>query len=66
MDKVRELTEEFRTVFAGRSNVADSIVPPLIFVVMNALLGLEYAVIGSLAFALLITLVRLSRRQALR
>ena len=64
--KVRELTEEFRTVFSGRSNVTDSIVPPLIFVVMNAVLGLQYAVVGSLALALLITVVRLSRRQPLR
>lgn len=62
--KVRELTEEFRTVVAGRSNITDSIVPPLVFVVINALSGLQYAVVGSLAFALLIALVRLSRRQS--
>ena len=65
-DKVRELTEEFRTVFSGRSNVADSIVPPLVFVVINALSGLQVAVAGSLAFALLIALVRLSRRQPVK
>jgi hypothetical protein len=61
--KVRELTEEFRTVVAGRSNLTDSMVPPLVFVVINALSGLQYAIVGSLAFALLIALVRLSRRQ---
>ena len=64
--KVRELTEEFRTVVAGRSNITDSIVPPLIFVVINALAGLQYAVAGSLALALLIALVRLSRRQSVK
>ena len=64
--KVRELRAEFRTVFSGRGNVTDSIVPPLIFVVMNAVLGLQYAVVGSLAFVLFITVVRLSRRQPLR
>ena len=64
--KVREITEEFRTVVAGRSNIIDSIVPPLVFVVINALSGLQYAVAGSLAFALLIALVRLSRRQPVK
>jgi hypothetical protein len=62
--KVRELTEEFRTVVAGRSNITDSIVPPLVFVVINALSGLQVAVAGSFAFALLIALVRLSKRQS--
>jgi hypothetical protein len=66
MGKVRELTEEFRTVVAGRSNITDSIVPPLVFVVINALAGLQVAVTGSLAFALLIALVRLSRRQSVK
>jgi hypothetical protein len=64
--KVRELAEEFRTVVAGRSNLTDSIVPPLVFVVINALSGLQYAIVGSLAFALLIALVRLSRRQPVK
>lgn len=64
--KLRELGEEFRTVFAGRSNVADSIVPPIVFVAINALLGLEYAIWSSLAVALVITVVRLVRRQAPR
>ena len=64
--KVRELIQEFRTVFSGRRNVADSIVPPFVFVLINALLGLQYAVVGSLAFALLIVLIRLTKRQPLR
>ena len=64
--KVRELSEEFRLVFTGRSNLADSIVPPVIFLIINALLGFQVAMWGSLAVALLITLFRLSRRQPLR
>lgn len=64
--KFRELMEEFGTVFTGRGNIIDSIVPPLIFVVINALFGLEYAIWGSLALALLIIMVRLGRRQSLR
>jgi len=64
--KVRELAEEFRLVFTGRSNLADSIVPPVIFLIINALLGFQVAMWGSLAVALLITVFRLSRRQPLR
>jgi hypothetical protein len=64
--KVRELTEEFRLVFTGRSNLIDSIVPPVIFLIVNALLGFEYAIWTSLAIALLITVFRLSKRQSLR
>jgi len=64
--KVRELVEEFRLVFTGRSNLADSIVPPVIFLIINALLGFEVAMWGSLSVALLITVLRLSRRQPLR
>jgi hypothetical protein len=64
--KLRELSEEFRTVFAGRGNLVDSILPPVIFLIVNAIWGLEYAIWGSLALALLITLVRLGRGQPLR
>jgi hypothetical protein len=64
--KVRELVEEFRLVFTGRSNLIDSIVPPVIFLIMNALLGFEYAMWSSLAIALLITVFRLSKGQPLR
>lgn len=64
--KVRELAEEFRLVVTGRSNLIDSIVPPVIFLIVNALLGFEYAMWGSLGIALLITVLRLSRHQPLR
>jgi hypothetical protein len=65
-DKARELIEEFRTVVIGRGNLFDVIVPPVVFVIINELLGLEVAVWGSLALAALIILVRLVRRQSLR
>jgi len=65
-NKVRELVEEFRLVFTGRSNLIDSIIPPVIFLIMNALLGFEYAMWSSLAIALLITVFRLSKGQPLR
>ena len=64
--KLRELLEEFRTVFAGRSNLADSLIPPIIFLIANPLLGFDHAVWGSLLTSLLVSLFRLSRRQSLK
>ena len=42
--KFRELVQEFRTVFAGRSNLVDSVIPPVIFLIANPLLGFGCAV----------------------
>jgi len=64
--KLRELVEEFRAVFAGRSNLADSVIPPIIFLVVNPLLGFDCAVWGSLLISLLVSLFRLSRGQSLK
>ncbi|MGD2040963.1 MAG: DUF3159 domain-containing protein [Anaerolineae bacterium] len=64
-DKIREVADEFRTVVAGRSNLLDSVVPPLLFLLINALLGFQYAMWGSLVVAGAITLLRLRRRQSL-
>ena len=64
--KFREIIEEFRTVFAGRGNLADSIIPLAIFLIVNAVLGFEYATWGSLLVAAVIAVVRLIRRQSVR
>jgi hypothetical protein len=64
--RLRELTEEFRTVFAGRGNLIDSLIPPIVFLVANPLLGFDYAAWGSLIVALLIGVLRLIRGQSLR
>jgi len=63
--KIHELFEEFRTVVMGRSNLLDSILPPLLFVVANILWGLPAAMASSLVAGGLITLLRLLRRQKL-
>lgn len=63
--KTRELLEEFRTVFAGRSNILDSILPPILFLITNAFLDFELAMWSSLAVAGVITGIRLWRRQTL-
>ena len=61
--KLRELAEEFRAVVAGRGSLFDSVVPPLVFAVLNGLLGFDYALWGSLALGMLITTSRLARHQ---
>ena len=63
--KLRELWDELRTVFAGRSNLLDAILPPVLFLVVNATMGLDYAIWGSVAVALVFTGARLLRRQRL-
>lgn len=64
MDKVRELLDEFRTV-VGRVGLLDTIIPPVLFLVLNGWMGFQAAMIGSLGLAALIAILRLSRRQSL-
>lgn len=59
-DKLSELIEEFRVVVLGRSNIIDAIVPPLVFVVLNALVGFQAAAWGALGLAATLTGVRLA------
>jgi hypothetical protein len=64
--KWRELVQELRSVFGGRTSLVDAVIPPISFVILNALLGLAWAIGGSLLAALILTLLRLSRGQALK
>jgi hypothetical protein len=64
-DKLKELLDEFRTVLAGRSNLLDSIIPPILFLLVNAAFGLDVAMWTSLGVAGVITALRLYRRQPL-
>jgi hypothetical protein len=63
--KLSEILEELRLVLTARSSLLDSIVPPVLFFILNALLGFQYAMWGSLVMALAITSLRLRRRQSL-
>jgi hypothetical protein len=62
---IKELGEELNTVLRGRQTPLDSIAPPLLFVVANAVWGLDVAAIIALLSASAITLFRLSKRQSL-
>ena len=63
-NKINELWEEFRTVFSGRTNTADTIVPPLLYALVNLLAGLLPATLSALGLAVLLMALRLSRKQS--
>jgi hypothetical protein len=65
MDKAREILEELRMVLAGRSSLLDSLLPPLFFVLLNAIWGMQVAIWASLGLAVVIAIYRLLRRQSL-
>jgi hypothetical protein len=64
--KAEELIDEFRKVVLGESNLADTIIPTIVFLIVNGVFGFEYAMWTSLVMAIVISLVRLQRRQSLQ
>jgi hypothetical protein len=63
-DKARELLEEFRAV-AGKVGLLDTILPPILFLLLNGLAGFTAAMIGALGLSVLIALLRLRHGQSL-
>lgn len=63
-NKAQELWEELRTV-AGSVGLLDTILPPVLFLALNGWMGFQAAMIGSLGLAVLIAILRLSRKQSL-
>jgi hypothetical protein len=63
-NKSLELLEEFRSVL-GRVGLLDTILPPVLFLALNSFLGFQAAVGGALTLAILIAVLRLSRKQSL-
>jgi len=64
-NRFQELIAEFRTVFAGRGTLIDSILPPVVYLVLNPLLGFNAALWGSLGAAVVFGFYRLVKGQAL-
>ena len=62
--KARELLDEFRTV-AGKVGLLDTILPPILFLLLNGLAGFIAAMIGALGLSVLIAVLRLRRGQSL-
>jgi hypothetical protein len=62
--KARELIEEFRSVVLGRGGILDAMLPPLAFLVANALAGTSAGMIAALLTASGFVAFRLIRRQS--
>jgi hypothetical protein len=62
MGKTHEIGEELKSVLSGRS--VDALLPPIVFVIVNAISSLEVAVIAALGLAILLAGWRLFRRQS--
>ncbi len=60
--KANEIIEELKIVISGKT--IDAILPPLVFVIFNAISRLHFAVIISIAIALLLGIKRLFRKQS--
>lgn len=66
MHRVTELVEELRLVFFKQGTMLlDSVFPPLIFLIANPLIGLNYALLGSLAVAGIFAVYRISQKENL-
>ena len=63
-EKVRELLDEFRAVM-GNVGLLDTILPPILFLLLNGLAGFTAAMIGALGLSVVIAIVRLRRGQSL-
>jgi len=63
-DKARELLEEFRSV-TGKVGLLDTILPPILFLLLNELVGFTAAMIGALGLSIVIAALRLRRCQSL-
>jgi intracellular septation protein A len=62
MNKGKEILEELTSVLSGKT--LDAIVPPLVFVIVNSMLGLTSAIIFALILSLTFAIYRLLRKQS--
>ena len=63
--KWRELLDELRTVFAGRNSFLDAILPPILFLLVNGLVGFQAAMWSALLLSVIIAAARIIRKQPL-
>ncbi len=60
-NKLKEIWEELKSVLSGKT--VDALLPPVVFVIVDAIFGLDVAVIAALGLAVLLGLFRLLRGQ---
>jgi len=64
IQKMKELLQELRTVFSGRSNTVDTIIPPLLYALVYMVAGLLPATLSALVLAAILMVLRLVRKQS--
>jgi hypothetical protein len=64
--RFQEIKSELQSVLTGRGNWLDTILPPLIFILLNAIFGFNYAVWGAMGVAVIFSIYRLVKRQPVR
>jgi hypothetical protein len=64
-NRFQEIAAELRTVFVGRGKIVDSLIPPVIFLIINAAPGFDVALWSALGIAFLIGVWRAIKRQPL-
>ncbi|MFN2159761.1 MAG: DUF3159 domain-containing protein [Anaerolineales bacterium] len=65
-NRLQEIKEELQSVLTGRGNWLDAVLPPVIFILVNAFAGVNLAVGGALLVSAIFAVYRLARRQPVR
>jgi len=66
MGKLKELQEELKSVLSGRgARLFDSFLPPVVFLILNPLAGVNIALWGALGVSALFTAYRILRKENL-
>ncbi len=65
MASPKELIEELKLVFSGRNSILDSLIPVVLYIIVNAVYGITMAPWVALGCSLVIVILRLVRRQPL-
>ena len=66
LSRLGEFYEEFRKLSFGQSNLIDAIVPPVLFITINAFWGLKYALWIAIGVGAVIAVGRIIKRESLR
>ena len=64
MSRIKELVEEFRLVFSGRGSILDSVLPAIIFLVVNTVSGFQAAMWSSMIVGFILMVTRLITGQS--
>jgi hypothetical protein len=64
-ERLRELGQELQGVLFARANVLDSLLPPVLFLLIYSLVGFSAAAAGALVLAFVLGILRLIRGQPL-